>query len=93
MDILLIVQIKPNYDSWKAVFDADPGGRVNFVDESRTRVGKVDEQTAMVQLFDVNMEQMGKAMNDPESPAASAIAEHVVKHEIYKIEAMAPPAQ
>ena len=93
MNILIVVNIKTNYDAWKAVFDDDPAGRVNFVDESRTRVGKVDEHTAMVQLFDVDMEQLGKAMNDPNSPAAPVIAEHVVRNEIYKVESMAPPAK
>jgi len=93
MDILIVVHIKTNFDAWKEVFDSDPGGRVNFVDESRTRLGKVDDQTAMVQLFDVDMEQMGKAMNDPNSPAAPLIAEHVVRHDVYKVESMAPPAE
>ena len=38
MDILIVVHIKSSYDSWKAVFDLDPGGRVEFSDESRTRL-------------------------------------------------------
>ena len=34
MDLLIVVHIKISYDSWKAVFDADPGGRKDFADET-----------------------------------------------------------
>ena len=51
MDLLVVVHIKSSYDSWKAVFDADPAGREEFADDTRTRVAKVDDNTAMVQLF------------------------------------------
>ena len=92
MDLCIVVHIKSTYDSWKAIFDEDPGRRNSFVDESRTRVGKVDDKTAMVQFFDVDMPKMAQMMNDPNSPAAAVIEEHVVKHEIYTITEMAPPA-
>ena len=49
MDLCIVVHIKSTYDSWKAIFDKDPGGRNSFVDENRTRVGKVDDNMAMVQ--------------------------------------------
>ena len=93
MDILIVVHIKSSYDSWKAVFDLDPGGRVEFSDESRTRVGRVDDQTAMVQLFDVDMESLAYAINDPDSPSVDPlIAEHVFRHDVYTLTAIAPPA-
>jgi hypothetical protein len=45
----------------------------------------------MVQFFDVDMPKMAQMMNDPNSPAAAVIEEHVVKHEIYTITEMVPP--
>jgi len=92
MDLLVVVHIKSSYDNWKAVFDADPAGRGKFADETRTRVGKVDEKTAMVQLFDVDMQKMSKMINDPDSPAADVMEEHIVKRDIYKVEQMTPPS-
>ncbi len=91
MDLLIVVHIKSSYDSWKAVFDADPGGRKDFTDETRTQVGKVDDKTAMVQFFDVDMQKMSQMMNDPNSPVADIMAEHVIRHDIYKVEQMSPP--
>ena len=49
MDLLAVVHIKSSYDEWKAFFDEDPAVRSEFADESRTRVAKVDDKTAMVQ--------------------------------------------
>lgn len=93
MNILIIVHIKSSYDSWKAVFDLDPGGRVEFADESRTRVGRVDDQTAMVQLFDVDIESLAYEINDPESPSVDPlISEHVLKHDVYNLTTTDPPA-
>ena len=92
MDLLIVVHIKSSYDSWKAVFDADPGNRKDFADETRTRVGKGNDNTAMVQLFDVDMQKMSQMVNNPNSPVADIMAEHIVKREIYKVEEMSPPS-
>ena len=35
-------------------------------DKSRTLVGKADDATALVTLFDVDMEAIGAMMSDPE---------------------------
>ena len=92
MDILIVVHIKSSYDSWKAVFDLDPGGRVEFCDESRTRVGRVDDQTAMVQLFDADMESLAYAINDPDSPSVDPlIVEHVIRHDVYSLTTIVSP--
>ena len=91
MNLLIIVHIKSTYDGWKSFFDANPAGRENFADDSRTRIAKVDDNTAMVQLFDVDMQKMSKVVNNPDSDIAEAMEEHVVNREIYKIEKMAPP--
>ena len=92
MDLLIVVHIKSSYDSWKAVFDADPAGRQEFADDTRTRVAKVDDNTAMVQLFDVDMQKMSEMINDPNSPVADVMAEHIEKRDLYKVEQMSPPS-
>ena len=92
MDLLIIVNIKSSYDSWKAIFDSNPAERQEFADETRTRVAKSDDNTAMVQLFDVDMQKMSKVLNNPNSTAAEVMAEHVVSREIYKVEKMTPPS-
>jgi len=91
MDLLVVVHIKSSYDSWKAVFDADPAGREEFADDTRTRLAKVDDNTAMVQLFDVDMQKMFKIINNPNSPVADVMADHVEKRDVYKVEQMSPP--
>ena len=35
---------------------------------------------------------MSKILNDPNSAAANAMAEHVEKRELYKVEQMSPPS-
>ena len=92
MDLLIVVHIKSSYDSWKAVFDADPAGRDEFADDTRTRVAKVDDNTAMVQLFDVDMQKMSEIINDPNSPVADVMADHIEKRDLYKVEQMSPPS-
>ncbi|MEE3196086.1 MAG: hypothetical protein VX260_03915 [Candidatus Neomarinimicrobiota bacterium] len=92
MDLLIIVNIKSSYDSWKAIFDSNTADRQEFADETRTRVAKADDNTAMVQLFDVDMQKMSKVLNNPNSTAAEVMAEHVVSREIYKVEKMTPPS-
>ena len=92
MDLLVVVHIKSSYDSWKAVFDADPAGREEFADDTRTRVAKVDDNTAMVQLFDVDMQKMSEMINDPNSPVADVMADHIEKRDVYKVEQMSPPS-
>jgi len=92
MDLLIIVHIKSSYDGWKAVFDSNLVDRQEFADETRTRVAKADDNTAMVQLFDVDMQKMSKILNDPNSTVAEVMAEHVVSREIYKVEEMSPPS-
>ena len=75
MDLLVVVHITSSYDSWKEVFDSNPA----------------DRATAMVQLFNVDMQKMSEVLNDPNSPAAEAMASHIEKREIYKVEQMTPP--
>ena len=93
MDLLIIVHIKSSYEAWKAIFNSNPATREEFADESRTRVAKADDNTAMVQLFDVDMQKMSQMLNNPNSATVEAMAEHVESREIYKVEKMNPPSQ
>ena len=51
----------------------------------------MDDKTAMVQLFDVDMQKMSAVLNDPNSEVNTSMEDHVEKREMYKIEAMSPP--
>ena len=51
-----------NYDEWKASFD-DHAERASVCDESRTTVGKIDDQNCIVMMYDVDMEGMQKLMS------------------------------
>ena len=89
MNVLVVVHLKSSYEDWKSLFDADEE-RANFCDERQTKVGRVDEHTGMITLFDVDMEGMGKMMNSPEF---QALVEPYVDHnDIFTFESLAPPA-
>ena len=47
-------------------------------DKSKTLVGKADDATALVTLFDVDMEAMGGMMSNPEFQKLTE--DHVEKH-------------
>ena len=66
MDIHLIVKLKPKYEAWHDLFVNDAENRSKRCDESKTLVSKADDATALVTLFDVDMESMGAMMADPE---------------------------
>ena len=51
----------------------------------------MDDSTAMVQLFDVDMPKMANRMSDPNSPLKPMMEEHILKQEIYTITKMVPP--
>jgi len=63
MDIHLIVKLKSSYEAWNDLFVNDADNRSKVCDESKTLVGKADESTALVTLFEVDMAAM---MADPE---------------------------
>ena len=91
MDLLIIVHIKSSYEAWKTIFDSNHATREEFSDESRTRVAKADDNTAMVQLFDVDIQKMSNVLNNPNSTGAEALADLVVRRELYNVEKMTPP--
>ena len=47
-----------SYDAWKATFDAEASRRANVCDESRTVVSKIDDMTALVMMFNVDIERV-----------------------------------
>ena len=50
-----------NYDEWRASFDSH-AERASVCDESRTTVGKIDDQNCIVMLYNVDMAGMQKLM-------------------------------
>ena len=51
-----------NYDEWRASFD-NHAERASVCDESRTTVGKIDDKSCIVMLYDVDMEGLQKLMS------------------------------
>ena len=51
-----------NYDEWRASFD-NHAERASVCDESRTTVGKIDDQNCIVMLYNVDMAGMQNLMS------------------------------
>ena len=51
-----------NYDEWRASFD-NHAERASVCDESRTTVGKIDDQNCIVMLYNVDMAVMQNLMS------------------------------
>ena len=90
MDIHLIVKLKSSYEAWHELFVNDAENRSKICDDSRTLFGKADDATALVTLFDVDMEAMGAMMEDPEFQKLTE--DYVEEHIPYSITALNPPA-
>ena len=90
MDIHLIVKLKSTYEAWHDLFVNDAENRSKICDESKTLVGKAEDATALVTLFDVDMEAMGAMMADPEFQKMTE--DYVEEHIPYSISPLAPPA-
>lgn len=88
MDILMLVKLSVPYDEWKAVFDGDRPDTVAFAKE--VTVAQVDDETAMVLSFDVDMEAQARYMSEPEN--AARIASVAEGHTIYSLTELSPPA-
>ena len=90
MDVHVIVKLKSSYESWYELFTNDGDKITKICDESRTLVGKANDTTALVTLFDVDMEAMGKMMMDPEFHKLTK--DYVEEHSAYIITPVQPPA-
>ena len=66
MDVHIIAKLKSSYEAWHQLFVDDADRRSQICDESRTLVAKANETTAVITVFDVDMEAMGAMMADPE---------------------------
>ena len=60
MNVILKVSMA-NYDEWKETFDKH-AERATVCDESRTTVGKVNDKSCIVLLYDVDMQRMQELM-------------------------------
>ena len=90
MDIHIIVKLKSSYEAWHELFANDAFNRSTICDESKTLVGKADDATALVTLFDVDMAAMGAMMADPEFQ--KLIEDYVEEHIPYSITPLDPSA-
>ena len=90
MDIHVIVKLKSTYEAWHDIFVNDAENRSKICDESKTLVGKADDATALITLFDVDMEAMGEMMADPDFHKLTE--DYVEEHIPYSITALNPSA-
>ena len=66
MELMITAHLKSSYDSWKTLFDGD-SVRAEYCNESKTMVGKVDDKTALIVLFDVDKAKWKHASPAPSS--------------------------
>ena len=66
MDVHIVVKLKSSYEAWRELFANHAENRTKMCDESKTLVGKADDSTALVTLFNVDMEAMAEMMSNPE---------------------------
>jgi hypothetical protein len=90
MDLHILVRLKAPYEAWKSMFDDHAPVRAGACDETRTLVGKASDTTALISIFDVDMEKMGAMMADPEFQKLTEplVEEHIV----YTLSPLAPPS-
>ena len=60
MNVIVKVSMA-NYDEWKEAFD-NHAERATICDESKTTVGKVNDTSCIVMLYDVDMQGMQELM-------------------------------
>ena len=87
MNLMITAHLKRSFDSWKVLFDNDDSVRANYCDESKTMVGKVDDKTALIALFDVDQAKMNARLSSPEF--AKLVEDYVERHDLYTLDEMA----
>ena len=90
MDVHIIVKLKSSFEAWHQLFLVDSDRRSQICDESRTLVGKANENTAIVTVFGVDMEAMGAMMADPEFQKMTE--NYVEEHIPYSLTPLPPPS-
>ena len=66
MDVHIIVKLKSSYEDWHKLFLDDKDNRKKICNETRTLVGKANDKTAVVTLFDVDELAMKGMMENPD---------------------------
>ena len=66
MNIHIIVKLKSSYEDWHKLFLEDTDNRAKICNESQTLVGKANDKTAVITLFDVDEAAMKEMMEDPD---------------------------
>ena len=90
MDLHIIVRLKASYEAWKSMFDDHAPVRADVCDDTRTLFGKASDTTALISIFDVDMEKMGAMMADPEFQKLTETL--VEEHIVYTLSPLAPPS-
>ena len=75
------VHLKASFEEWKEVFDGHKSERAKVCDESKTSVGQASEKLAIVMIYDVDMEALGKMTGDEEFQ--KMVEPLVEKHMVY----------
>ena len=89
MDVHLVIKLKSSYDVWEEVFINHADVRSKICDESKTLFAKANDKTALVTIFDVDMEGMGKMMSDPEfEKFAISLGEDLANKKVYVLKSL-----
>ena len=88
MDIHIIVKLKSSYEDWHKLFIEDTDNRAKICNENRTLVGKANEKTAVITLFDVDEAAMKEMMEDPDFQ--KMIEPYVEKHIPFALTPISP---
>ena len=91
MDIHIIAKLKSSYEAWHQLFVDDADRRSQMCDESRTLVAKANETTAVITIFDVDMEAMGAMMADPDFQKMAE--DYVEEHIPFSLTPIGPPQE
>ena len=73
MNLMITAHLKQSFENWKKIFDEDDA-RAGWCNESKTMVGKVDDKTALIVIFDVDQAKMNARLSSPEFAALVANA-------------------
>jgi len=88
MDVHIIVKLKSSYEDWHKLFLNDKDNRKKLCNESRTLVGKANDKTAVVTLFDVDEIAMKEMMENPDFQ--KMVEPYVEEHIPFALTPMSP---
>ena len=88
MDVHIIVKLKSSYENWHKLFLKDKDNRKKICNESRTLVGKANDKTAVVTLFDVDEIAMKGMMENPDFQ--KMVEPYVEEHISFALTPMSP---